>query len=176
MLENKQKEHQERTEKLLSDTNYQRITLGAGCFWGVEHALSNVDGVMETAVGYSGGKTRHPNYRQVCSGNTGHAEVVEVIYDPEKTGLKEILKRFFEIHDPTTLNRQGPDVGSQYRSAIYYHSEDQLEVAKKLMEELKKSGEYQRPIVTEVSPAQPFFRAEEYHQQYNRKNGRIACG
>lgn len=142
---------------------------GAGCFWGVQDAFEKLDGVEETQVGYSGGKTDKPTYRQVCSGDTGHVEVVRVVFDESKIGYGELLACFFEIHDPTTLNRQGPDVGDQYRSVIFYYDEKQKELAQAARKELDESGELKRPVVTAVEPAQTFWIAEDYHQHYHQR-------
>lgn len=142
---------------------------GAGCFWGVQDAFEKLDGVEETQVGYSGGKTDKPTYRQVCSGNTGHVEVVRVVFDESKIGYGELLSCFFEIHDPTTLNRQGPDIGDQYRSVIFYYDENQKELAQAARKELDESGELKRPVVTAVEPAQTFWIAEDYHQHYHQR-------
>jgi len=143
----------------------------AGCFWGVEAAFREVEGVTSTAVGYSGGHTVSPTYENVCSGTTGHAETVEVTYDPERVTYEALLKLFWEIHDPTTLNRQGPDVGEQYRSAIFFLIPEQEAAARASKEELRRSGRYKRDIVTEITPASAFYRAEDYHQQYFEKRG-----
>lgn len=153
----------------------QKATFAAGCFWGVEAAFRQIKGVKETAVGYSGGTYENPGYRDVCTGLTGHAEAVEVEFDPEVLSYSELLSVFWENHDPTTLNRQGPDVGSQYRSAIFYHDEEQKAAAIASMEELSNSGRYKKPIVTEITPAVKFYRAEEYHQQYFEKRGVASC-
>jgi len=142
---------------------------GAGCFWGVQDAFEKLDGVEETQVGYSGGKTDNPTYRQVCSGDTGHVEVVRVVFDEGKIGFGELLACFFEIHDPTTLNRQGPDVGDQYRSVIFYYDDKQKELAQAARKELDESGELKRPVVTAVEPAQTFWIAEDYHQHYHQR-------
>lgn len=150
-------------------------TFAAGCFWGVEEAFRTLPGVIETAVGYTGGSRPDPTYEQVCTGRTGHAEAVRVLYDPSRVGYRELLERFFSIHDPTTPNRQGPDVGEQYRSAIFFHTPDQEHEARSAVEALNRSGRFRRPIVTEIVPAAPFYRAEEYHQQYVRKHGRGGC-
>ncbi len=150
-------------------------TFGAGCFWGVEEAFRQVPGVLDVAVGYSGGTTEGPTYRDVCSGRTGHAEVVQVIYDPEAVGFDKLLDIFFEIHDPTTPNRQGPDIGTQYRSAIFTHDEDQRVAALAARERHQAAGRFRKPIVTEIAPASAFHRAEEYHQRYLQKNGRHGC-
>jgi len=153
----------------------QKATFAAGCFWGVEAEFRQIKGVKQTAVGYSGGTTESPGYRDVCSGMTGHAEAVEVEYDPSEVSYAELLKVFWENHDPTTLNRQGPDVGTQYRSAIFYHDEEQRAAAIESKEKLASSGRYRNPIVTEIAPAAQFYRAEEYHQQYLEKRGLATC-
>ncbi len=150
-------------------------TFAAGCFWGVEAAFRQVPGVLDTAVGYSGGHTEDPTYKQVCSGRTGHAESVRVEYDPAKVSYEQLLATFWDIHNPTTPNRQGPDIGSQYRSVIFYHSPQQKAAALKSREELEKSGRFKRPIVTEIVEAGPFYRAEEYHQRYLEKRGAASC-
>jgi peptide-methionine (S)-S-oxide reductase len=153
----------------------KKATFGAGCFWGVEHAFRQVPGVTDVAVGYSGGTVENPSYEQVCTDRTGHAEVVQVEYDPEKVGYDRLLDVFWSIHDPTTPNRQGPDVGTQYRSAIFVHDAEQEEAARASKERLQASGRFRRPIVTEITPASPFYRAEEYHQRYFEKHGRHGC-
>lgn len=153
----------------------KKATFGAGCFWGVELAFRQVEGVADVAVGYEGGETLHPSYRDVCTGRTGHAEVVEVDYDPEKVSYARLLDVFFSLHDPTTPNRQGPDVGTQYRSAIFTHDPEQQAEALVSKAAHDASGQFRRPIVTEVTPAKPFYRAEEYHQRYLEKTGRAAC-
>lgn len=153
----------------------EKATFGAGCFWGVEAAFCNLDGVISTAVGYMGGTTENPTYEDVCTGKTGHAEVVQLEYDPSKVCYEELLRVFWEVHDPTTANRQGPDVGSQYRSVIFRHTPEQEAAARKSKEELDKSGRYSRPIVTEIVPAGDFWRAEEYHQKYLEKRGQASC-
>jgi len=152
-----------------------KALLGAGCFWGVEAAFRQVEGVLATAVGYSGGRKENPSYEDVCSGRTGHAEVVEVEYDPSKVSYDKLLDVFWENHDPTTLNRQGPDVGEQYRSAIFTLAPEQETAARASKERLEKSGRYKRPIVTEITPASKFYRAEEYHQRYLEKHGLAHC-
>ena len=152
-----------------------KATFGAGCFWGVEAAYRQIPGVISTAVGYLGGTLEKPTYYDVCSGRTGHAEVVEVTYDPSRLTYDDLLTVFWENHDPTTLNRQGPDVGTQYRSAIFYHDEDQKETAIRSKEERDRSGKYRRPIVTEITPATEFYVAEDYHQQYLEKRGLSSC-
>ncbi|HKJ73619.1 MAG TPA: peptide-methionine (S)-S-oxide reductase MsrA [Alphaproteobacteria bacterium] len=150
-------------------------TFAAGCFWGVEATFGQIDGVTRTEVGYTGGATEDPTYRQVCSDRTGHAEAVQVEYDPEKVSYEQLLDVFWANHDPTTLNRQGPDVGSQYRSAIFYHTPDQEQAARKSMESLDKSGRFGGPIVTQIVPAATFYPAEDYHQKYLEKRGMAAC-
>ncbi|HVM14969.1 MAG TPA: peptide-methionine (S)-S-oxide reductase MsrA [Egibacteraceae bacterium] len=153
----------------------EKATFGAGCFWGVEAAFRQVQGVKATAVGYSGGATENPTYADVCTGRTGHAEVVEVTYDPSRVGYEELLTVFWDSHDPTQRNRQGPDVGTQYRSAIFFHGEDQRKAATASKEELERSGRHRRPIATEITPATTFYRAEDYHQQYLEKRGLATC-
>jgi peptide-methionine (S)-S-oxide reductase len=153
----------------------EKATFGAGCFWGVEAAFRQVNGVAATTVGYAGGTTQNPTYKDVCSGRTGHAEVVEVKFDPSVVSYEELLKVFWENHDPTTLNRQGPDVGEQYRSAIFYHTPEQEHAARASKAALEESGAYRRPIVTEITPAPTFYRAEDYHQQYFEKRGISHC-
>jgi len=152
-----------------------KATFAAGCFWGVEDSFRHLDGVNEAFSGYTGGHVENPSYEQVCNGNTGHAEAVEVEYDPKKISYENLLANFWKIHDPTTMNRQGPDVGSQYRSAIFYHSEEQRDAAEKSKKELHASGKFHRPIVTEIVPAEPFWKAEEYHQRYFEKTGKRTC-
>lgn len=150
-------------------------TFAAGCFWGVEEAFRRLPGVVETSVGYTGGHTPNATYRQVCSGGTGHAEAVLVRFDPERISYEELLERFWEMHDPTTLNRQGPDVGSQYRSAIFIHSPEQQVAAEDSKMRQDASGRFRRPIVTEIVPVTKFWRAEDYHQQYVLKGGHAGC-
>src|SRR5579862_3457100 len=153
----------------------EKATFGAGCFWGVEAAFRQTPGVLATTVGYSGGHHPDPTYKDVCSGRTGHAEAVEVQYDPSKVTYDDLLKVFWDNHDPTTLNRQGPDVGEQYRSAIFFHSQRQKEEAEAEKNRLQESGEFSKRIVTQITPASLFTPAEEYHQQYVEKGGRAAC-
>jgi peptide-methionine (S)-S-oxide reductase len=150
-------------------------TFGAGCFWGVEAALQRVPGVLDTAVGYSGGETANPTYKDVCTDETGHAEVVQVTFDPAKVTYEELLNVFWQAHDPTQLNRQGPDVGTQYRSAIFFHTPEQEAAAKKSRAALDASGKLRRPVATEITPAGTFYRAEEYHQKYLQKRGVASC-
>jgi peptide-methionine (S)-S-oxide reductase len=152
-----------------------KATFGGGCFWGVEVAFRPVPGVVSTAVGYLGGTLANPTYEDVCSGHTGHAEVVEVTYDPGRAAYDDLLNVFWTNHDPTTLNRQGPDRGTQYRSAIFYHDEQQKAAAEASKERLGASGRLPRPIVTEITPASTFYRAEEYHQRYLEKHGLASC-
>ncbi len=153
----------------------EKATFAAGCFWGVEEAFYDEPGVISTRVGYTGGTLDHPTYQQVCSDTTGHAEAVEVTFDPSQISYTQLLKIFWQIHDPTQVDRQGPDVGRQYRSAIFYHTEEQRREAESSREQLDSSGRYHRSIATEVLPAGVFWEAEAYHQQYHRKNGG-GCG
>ena len=149
-----------------------KATFAAGCFWGVETTFRKMTGVISTRVGYLGGHLENPTYKQVCTDRTGHAEAVEITFDPAKISFAELLDAFWSLHDPTTLNRQGPDVGSQYRSAIFVHDEEQERQAKASMKEVEESGVFKRKIVTEIVPAVTFYAAEEYHQQYFAKAGR----
>jgi len=144
-------------------------TLAAGCFWGVEAAFEKIKGIEKTTVGYTGGKTKNPTYEQVCTNKTGHAEAIQIMYNPEEIKYDQILEIFWTIHDPTQLNRQGPDIGTQYRSAIFYHSEEQKKIAEQSKE--NKQKQYNKKIVTEIIPAQEFYPAEEYHQKYLEKQG-----
>ncbi|NLT38204.1 MAG: peptide-methionine (S)-S-oxide reductase MsrA [Methanomassiliicoccus sp.] len=153
----------------------EKATFGAGCFWGVQAAFDNIEGVTSTTVGYTGGTLENPTYRDVCGHRTGHAEAVEISFDPRIVKYDELLEVFWRIHDPTTLNRQGPDVGDQYRSSIFYHTPEQREKAERSKSEQQASGRYRNPIVTEIVPAGKFWRAEEYHQKYLVKHGRAAC-
>ena len=153
----------------------EKATFGAGCFWGVEEAFRHVKGVVSTQVGFSGGYVENPSYKDVCTGNTGHAEVVQLEYDPAEVSYHDLLSVFWNIHDPTTPNRQGPDVGEQYRSVVFYHTEEQRWVAAESKVELEKSGRFARPAVTAIEPAGPFYRAEEYHQRYLEKRGMKGC-
>jgi peptide-methionine (S)-S-oxide reductase len=150
-------------------------TFAAGCFWGVEEAFRRTPGVTETAVGYMGGRLESPTYQAVCTDRTGHAEVVQVQFDPDQVSYDQLLELFWRIHDPTTLNRQGPDVGTQYRSAVFYHDESQQAAAEAMKARLDSSGSFRRPIVTEITPAATFWRAEEYHQHYVVKHGGSSC-
>ena len=150
-------------------------TFGAGCFWGVEADFRQIRGVVATQVGYEGGHTENPSYRDVCSHTSGHAEVVQVEYDPARVSYDDLLKVFWENHDPTQLNRQGPDVGDQYRTVIFYHTPEQQAAAQASKERLEAEKKYRRPIVTQIVPAETFYRAEEYHQQYLEKRGLSTC-
>jgi peptide-methionine (S)-S-oxide reductase len=150
-------------------------TFGAGCFWGIEAAFRKVPGVLDVAVGYSGGHTQNPTYRDVCTDTTGHAEVVQVTFDPQKVSYEQLLDVFWTIHDPTQLNRQGPDYGKQYRTAIFFQTQEQEAAAKKSKQALESSGKLRRPIATEITPAGTFWRAEEYHQRYLEKRGAASC-
>jgi peptide-methionine (S)-S-oxide reductase len=152
-----------------------KATFAAGCFWGVEATFRQIPGVISTRVGYTGGDFNNPTYKDVCTDRTGHAEAVEVEYDPAKVSYDDLLKLFWENHDPTQLNRQGPDWGTQYRSAIFYHSAEQEQAARASLAKLEKSGPYGRPIVTQIMPAGPFYQAEDYHQQYLEKRGLASC-
>lgn len=150
-------------------------TFGAGCFWGVEAAFRRLPGVTDVTVGYAGGHTTNPTYKDVCTDETGHAEVVQVEFDPAKVSYKQLLDAFWQLHDPTQLNRQGPDSGSQYRTAIFFHSLEQEAEAKASKAALDASGNFRRPIATEITPAGKFYRAEEYHQRYLEKRGAASC-
>ena len=150
-------------------------TFGAGCFWGIEAAFRRIPGVLDAAVGFSGGHTQNPNYQEVCTDTTGHAEVVQVTFDPEKVGYDQLLGVFWTIHDPTQVNRQGPDYGAQYRTAIFFHSPEQEAAAKESKQAIEASGKLRRPVATEITPAGPFWRAEEYHQRYLEKRGAASC-
>jgi len=160
---------------LFSAVKTETATFAAGCFWGVEAAFQAEPGVVDTTAGYTGGKTKEPTYKEVCSGRTGHAEAVQVVYDPEKTRFEKLLALFWDIHDPTTQDRQGPDIGSQYRSAVFYHSEAQKEAVETSIKALEASGKVQGKVATQVAPAPEFYPAEEYHQDYFKKNGGAAC-
>ncbi|MEE4271805.1 MAG: peptide-methionine (S)-S-oxide reductase MsrA [Thermoanaerobaculales bacterium] len=152
-----------------------KATFGAGCFWGVEMSFRRLDGVLDTVVGYAGGHTENPTYEQVCGHGTGHAEVVEVEYEPAVITYEQLLDAFFEMHDPTQVNRQGPDIGDQYRSVIFFHSDEQQTAAEKAKADLQASGRHARPIATAIEPAPTFYRAEEYHQRYIEKRGGGGC-
>ena len=150
-------------------------TFGAGCFWGVEAAFRRVPGVLDAVSGYAGGHTENPSYRDVCTDRTGHAEVVQVTFDPAKVSYEQLLDVFWKIHDPTQVNRQGPDFGTQYRTAIFYHSPEQEAAARRSKQALEASGRFRHSIATEITPAGPFWRAEEYHQRYLEKRGAESC-
>jgi peptide-methionine (S)-S-oxide reductase len=152
-----------------------KAIFAAGCFWGVEEAFRQLKGVTSTTVGYTGGTKKDPSYQDVCTGTTGHAEAVEVEFDPKQVSYDQLLIVFWQSHDPTTLNRQGPDHGTQYRSAIFYEDAEQEAAARRSKAELEKSGVFKRPIVTEIKPASEFYRAEDYHQQYFEKRGIKSC-
>ncbi len=153
----------------------EKATFAAGCFWGVEDAFMSLPGVLATRVGYTGGRTENPTYRDVCGHGTGHAEALEITFDPSAISYPELLKIFWECHDPTQLNRQGPDIGDQYRSAIFYHSAEQQRIAEEAREQLDRSGRLRRRIVTQIVPAVTFWEAEAYHQKYHARNGG-GCG
>lgn len=150
-------------------------TFAAGCFWGVEHGFSALNGVMQTAVGYMGGSTQHPNYQAVCQGDSGHAEVVQLEFDPDQISYEALLAMFWQCHNPTTLNRQGPDVGTQYRSVIFYQDEQQCVLAEQSKADMDTAGVFAQPIVTQIQPVETFWRAEDYHQQYLAKRGQGHC-
>ena len=150
-------------------------TFGAGCFWGVEAAFASAPGVIRTAVGYSGGHLPKPMYEDVCTDRTGHAEVVQVEYDPQIISYERLLEIFWSCHDPTQLNRQGPDIGTQYRSVIFYHDDEQKVEAEESRARFESMGRHRRPIATQIVPAEPFYRAEDYHQQYLKKRGADSC-
>lgn len=151
-------------------TNYQKATFGAGCFWCVEAVFQRLEGVESVVSGYTGGKTENPTYKQICTGNTGHAEVIQVTFDSEKISYQDLLEVFWHTHDPTTLNRQGNDAGTQYRSAIYYHDDNQKQIAEQSKKEADNSGDFSDPIVTEITPIGTFYPAEDYHQNYYNEN------
>lgn len=153
----------------------EKATFAAGCFWGVEESFHQVPGVLSTRVGYTGGHLENPAYKQVCTDSTGHAEAVEITFDPAVVGYGKLLELFWQCHDPTQFNRQGPDFGSQYRSAIFFHSDEQRQFAEESRDRLDRSGRYRRSVVTEIVPAVHFWPAEEYHQKYHLKNGG-GCG
>jgi peptide-methionine (S)-S-oxide reductase len=153
----------------------EKATFGAGCFWGVEARLSEMPGVLDTAVGYEGGALEHPTYKEVCTDRTGHAEVVQVTFDPARISFESLLDAFFALHDPTQVNRQGPDWGSQYRTVLFAHSDEQARQARLKIAELNASGAFRSPIATQVLPAETFWKAEEYHQRYLEKRGMVSC-
>ena len=153
----------------------EKATFAAGCFWGVESAFRTIDGVIDAQSGYMGGRTETPTYKEVCSGQTGHAEAVEITFNPAIVSYAELVELFWRVHNPTQVNRQGPDFGTQYRSAIFFHSLEQKATAEKSKVALEASGKYKKPISTQIVPAATFYRAEEYHQRYFEKTGRAAC-
>ena len=155
--------------------SHQTASFAAGCFWGVEARFRDVEGVLDAVSGYMGGQTENPSYKQVCGGNTGHTESVQLTFEDKQVSYRELLDLFFDMHNPTTLNRQGPDFGSQYRSAVFWHDEDQCAAAEQKISELNESGKWPDPVVTQVAPADTFWRAEEYHQRYLEKNGAGYC-
>lgn len=161
--------------RFISNDSLQKATFAAGCFWGVEELYRTLKGVYSTDVGYLGGTTINPTYKEVCNENTNHAEAVEVLYDPKQVSYEELIAIFWDNHNPTTLNRQGPDVGTQYRSAVFYHSEEQKKIALITKEALDKSAKFKDLVVTEITPAVTFYRAEEYHQEYLHKRGKGSC-
>ncbi len=157
------------------EVKMQQATFGAGCFWGVEAAFRSVEGVVDAECGYAGGTLENPTYQQVCYGNTGHAEVVRVTFDPDKVSYERLLEVFWKIHDPTQVNRQGPDIGNQYRSVIFGHSPEQITAANASKAAIDTAGRFNRPIATQIATAPTFYRAEEYHQHYFEKSGRPSC-
>lgn len=161
--------------KPVQPVELRKAMFGAGCFWGVEESFRQLPGVTDTKVGYSGGTLKNPTYKEVCTHKTGHAETVQVTYDPGKISYEQLLEHFWKMHDPTTPNRQGPDFGTQYRSVIFYFDKDQEKTARQLKDKLQASGKFNRPIVTEIVPAQEFYSAEEYHQRYLQKRGKTSC-
>ena len=161
--------------KELSKVAIEKATFGAGCFWGVEAKFAEMPGVLDTAAGYEGGELEHPTYKEVCTDRTGHAEVVEVTFDPSRLPYEALLDAFFAMHDPTQVNRQGPDFGAQYRSVVFAHSDEQTRQAKEKIAELNATGAYRKPIATLVEPAGTFWKAEEYHQRYLEKRGMVHC-
>lgn len=163
------------TAETEAEATVATATFGAGCFWGIEAAFRQLPGVLATAVGYMGGEVDEPSYRQVCTGRTGHAEVVQVSFDPARLSYDDVLAVFWDNHDPTTRDRQGPDVGPQYRSAVFFHDDDQEAAARRSIEALEASGRFRRSVVTEVTPAATFWPAEDYHQQYLEKRGLSTC-
>ena len=159
----------------LASGRYERATFAAGCFWSVEAAFRRIEGVVATTVGYTGGRAAEPTYRQVCAGDTGHAEAVEIVFDPTRVTYEALLEAFWSAHDPTTPNRQGPDVGEQYRSAIFTHGPAQAAAARASMDAQTRARRFARPIVTRIEPAGVFYPAEEYHQRYLEKQGKASC-
>ena len=161
----------DKNEDIMNNMNYKTATFGGGCFWGIESVFQELEGVVETSVGFMGGTTDNPTYKEVCYENTNHAEVVHLKYDPNKISYTDLLSVFFSIHNPTTLNRQGPDVGSQYRSVIFYHDEDQRMRALDALEQIDENDFFKNPVVTEITPAGKYFIAEDYHQDYYKSKG-----
>jgi peptide-methionine (S)-S-oxide reductase len=159
----------------MENKNLQIATFGAGCFWGVEETFRTLNGVTDTQVGYEGGHVNNPTYEDVCTDNSGHAEVVQIEFDPSQIKYEDLLKVFWENHDPTTMNRQGPDEGTQYRSVIFYHTPEQKVIAEKSKDEIDGSGKFNDPVVTQIVPAEKFYPAEEYHQKYLMKRGLNVC-
>ncbi|HXB40741.1 MAG TPA: peptide-methionine (S)-S-oxide reductase MsrA [Bacteroidia bacterium] len=157
-------------ENKTANTGYDTATFGAGCFWCVEAVFQQLKGVVKVTSGYSGGETKNPTYYEVCSGSTGHAEVCQIVYDPKQISFKELLEAFWQTHDPTTYNRQGNDIGTQYRSAIFYHNEEQKKLAEQYKTELDRSGAFEKPIITSIEPYKVFYSAEDYHQNYYNQN------
>lgn len=153
----------------------ERATFAAGCFWGVEAAFRRIPDLVDVTVGYTGGRHENPTYEDVCSGLTGHAEAVEIVYDPARVTYEQLLEVFWNCHDPTQLNRQGPDVGTQYRSAVFFHTAEQEQAARAGKARLDASGRYRRPVATEITPASTFYKAEDYHQRYFEKTGQASC-
>lgn len=162
-------------QEAMNNPKLKTAMFGAGCFWGVEATFQQTKGVVATAVGYAGGETENPTYKEVCSDGTGHAEVVFLRYDPNEISYDELLKVFYENHNPTTWNRQGPDVGSQYRSVVFYYDEDQKQAAERMKKTVDESGKWSNPVVTQIVEEAPFYRAEEYHQKYLEKRGMLQC-
>lgn len=169
--ENPKKVMSDNTTAIPAGIKTDTATFGTGCFWCTEAVFQQLEGVLKATSGYSGGHVDNPTYKEVCSGETGHAECLQIVYDPAKITYDELLEVFWQVHDPTTLNRQGNDVGTQYRSAVFYHNNEQKEKAEKYKAELDKSGAWDNPIVTEIVPAQKFYKAEDYHQNYYNDNG-----
>jgi len=171
----KQKTAPRAAEKTGRAGKYEKATFAAGCFWGVEASFRTVEGVVVTSVGYTGGQLDNPTYEDVCTDKTGHAEAVEVTYDPNIVSYQKLLDVFWRIHDPTTPNRQGPDVGTQYRSAIFFHTPQQQVLARASVQKIEQTGKFDKPIFTEIIPAPKFYKAEEYHQRYLEKQGKASC-
>ena len=160
---------------MADDTQNKKAVFAAGCFWGVESTFQQMDGVKSTTVGYIGGKVKNPSYELVCTGLTGHAEAVEIVYNPNEVTFEKLVDTFFELHDPTTLNRQGPDIGTQYRSAAYFSNDDEKQIIESKINALNESGKFSSKVVTEVDPILDFYHAEEYHQDYYKKRGIDGC-